>query len=322
MARLARGQPATRAEARARAARQRHLPSRARASSSSGADPYAALRERSGPARRSSSRASTAKNVTVRGDRRHARRRRRAQRSGAGRAAAAGGAPIWRRSLTRPPFEQLRAIYSRPGRNLELRQPLLLGDARVRLDPHRRLDAADPPGAGRVAAARRWSTALAALGVAVLVAALLAQLLLRPIHVIRSGLTRLGQGRVRRHARSADRTTSSASSARSSTPSAQQLSADRIAAGRAGGEPGVGGRAPRGRRGDVNPSGELLFAQSGDAARCCRRRARRRRRCATCVAADHPLRRLVEQTLASRQSRGPMSATFGDADGGEPASGC
>src|SRR4029077_4332558 len=37
-------------------------------------------------------------------------------------------------------------------------------------------------------------TALAALAVAVIVAMLLAQLLLRPIHVIRSGLTRLGRG--------------------------------------------------------------------------------------------------------------------------------
>src|SRR5437899_232486 len=38
------------------------------------------------------------------------------------------------------------------------------------------------------------ATAIAALAVAVVVAMLLAQLLLRPIHVIRSGLTRLGQG--------------------------------------------------------------------------------------------------------------------------------
>src|SRR5438128_10711898 len=38
------------------------------------------------------------------------------------------------------------------------------------------------------------ATAFAALAVAVLVATLLAQLLLRPIHVIRSGLTRLGRG--------------------------------------------------------------------------------------------------------------------------------
>src|SRR5207244_1440539 len=35
---------------------------------------------------------------------------------------------------------------------------------------------------------------MVALGIAVLVAALLAQLMLRPIHVIRSGLTRLGKG--------------------------------------------------------------------------------------------------------------------------------
>src|SRR5205823_7721768 len=38
------------------------------------------------------------------------------------------------------------------------------------------------------------ATALIALGIAVFVAMLLAQLLLRPIHVIRSGLTRLGRG--------------------------------------------------------------------------------------------------------------------------------
>jgi len=37
-------------------------------------------------------------------------------------------------------------------------------------------------------------TALAALAVSVLVATLLSQLFLRPIHMIRSGLTRLGQG--------------------------------------------------------------------------------------------------------------------------------
>src|SRR4029077_6441145 len=37
-------------------------------------------------------------------------------------------------------------------------------------------------------------TAIAALGIAVVVATLLSQLLLRPIHVIRSGLTRLGRG--------------------------------------------------------------------------------------------------------------------------------
>src|SRR5262249_56227744 len=30
------------------------------------------------------------------------------------------------------------------------------------------------------------------------------------------------------------------------------------------------------------------------------------------VPADHPMRRLSEQTLVSRQSRGPLSATFGD----------
>jgi hypothetical protein len=95
--------------------------------------------------------------------------------------------------LSRPALSQLVAIYSGQGRNLELQQPLLLGNSQfgslrigvstllIRQD----LDASLGPAT---------AAAFAALAVSVLVASLLAQLLLRPIHVIRSGLTRLGQG--------------------------------------------------------------------------------------------------------------------------------
>jgi len=95
--------------------------------------------------------------------------------------------------LSRSALSQLRAIYSGQGRNLELRQPLLLGTTEfgslhvgvstllIRQD----LDASLRPAI---------ATAFAALAVSVIVASLLAQLLLRPIHVIRSGLTRLGRG--------------------------------------------------------------------------------------------------------------------------------
>jgi signal transduction histidine kinase len=87
---------------------------------------------------------------------------------------------------------QLRAIYQTE-RMLEWRQPLLLGDrpfAEIRvalstLLARETLDESLAPAA---------YAALIALGGAILVAVALAQIVVRPIHVIRSGLSRLGQG--------------------------------------------------------------------------------------------------------------------------------
>ena len=89
--------------------------------------------------------------------------------------------------------EQLRVIYSRDGQTLEVRQPMLLGDQafgsiRIGLSTvlvRRELNGSLGPAI---------NIALVFLGIAVVVAALLAQLLLRPINVLRSGLTRLGKG--------------------------------------------------------------------------------------------------------------------------------
>ena len=87
----------------------------------------------------------------------------------------------------------LWSIYSDAGRTVEVRQPLLLeqqalGSIRVGVSTlliRRELDEALRPAL--------WTMAVA-LVIAVVVATLLAQLLLRPIHIIRSGLTRLGRG--------------------------------------------------------------------------------------------------------------------------------
>ena len=87
---------------------------------------------------------------------------------------------------------QLRAIYQTE-RMLEWRQPLLLGDrplAEIRvalstLLARETLDESLEPAS---------YAALLALGGAILVAVLLAQIVVRPIHVIRSGLSRLGKG--------------------------------------------------------------------------------------------------------------------------------
>ena len=93
--------------------------------------------------------------------------------------------------MARSPLDQLRAIYSGQGRNLEFTQPLLVNDTEfgaIRIGVSTLLVRSDLDKSLRPAAV----TALIALGVSIVGAMLLAQILLRPIHVIRSGLTRLG----------------------------------------------------------------------------------------------------------------------------------
>ena len=91
------------------------------------------------------------------------------------------------------PIAQARAIYTRGGRAYEFRIPLLLGTTEF--------------GSIRVGVSTLFiqkefektfttplTTVAAVLVGATLVAMLLAQLVLRPIHVIRSGLAKLGRG--------------------------------------------------------------------------------------------------------------------------------
>jgi signal transduction histidine kinase len=212
--------------------------------------------------------------------------------------------------LAREPLMQLQAIYSDRGRNLELRQPLFLTDnvefGSIRIGISTLLIRSDL----NASLGSALVTALLALTVAVFVAMLLAQLLLRPIHVIRSGLTRLGRGEfgVRLDLNQQDEfgelgTFFNAVSA--------QLSADRsqMAGQVANLESAVD------RLEDavaiVSPTGELLFANP--ALRVLLPEATAGSRLDWLVPSDHPLRRLTEQTLASRQSRGPLAATFADA---------
>ncbi len=90
-------------------------------------------------------------------------------------------------------WNQLMTLYSRDSHTLEFRQPLTLdnaafGSVRIGVSTlllRQELDEALKPA---------LYTSAAALMIAVIVAAILAQIVLRPIHVIRSGLTRLGKG--------------------------------------------------------------------------------------------------------------------------------
>jgi signal transduction histidine kinase len=95
--------------------------------------------------------------------------------------------------LTHGALAQLRAVYA--DRTLEVTQPLLMGDRQfgsIRMGVSPLLIRSD------LREALQPALALAALALAIALAgsSLLAQWLLRPIHVIRSGLTRIGRGEV------------------------------------------------------------------------------------------------------------------------------
>jgi signal transduction histidine kinase len=205
-------------------------------------------------------------------------------------------------------LSQIRAIYSGQGRNLEFRQPLRLGDREfgsIRIGVSTLLIREDLKASLRPA----FVAALAALSVAVIVATLLAQLLLRPIHVIRSGLTRLGRGELgvrldlNQHDEFGELGTFF------NTISAQ-LSADRshMAGQVANLESAV--ERLEDAVAMVSPRGELLFANP--AMRALLPDASTGASLNDLVPAGHPLRRLAEHTLATRQSRGPMSVIFSD----------
>jgi signal transduction histidine kinase len=210
--------------------------------------------------------------------------------------------------LERPPMAQLLTIYSSHGQNLELRQPLLLGDREIgsirigvsTLLIRQNLNASLGPA---------LAISGAALGLSVFGAMLLAQLLLRPIHVIRSGLTRLGKGEFGVQLNLTEQDEFGELGTFFNTVS-EQLSADRsqMAGQVANLESAV--ERLEDAVAIVNARGELLFVNP----------AMRTLMPATVPGAsldallprNHSLRQLFEQTLVSRQSRGPLSATFGE----------
>jgi signal transduction histidine kinase len=214
--------------------------------------------------------------------------------------------------LAKRAFEELAAIYSGQGRNLEFRQPLLLGNTAfgsIRIGVSTLLIRQDLDLSLRPAIA----TAFAALAVAVIVAMLLAQLLLRPIHVIRSGLTRLGRGEldVRLDLDQSDEFGELGTFFNAVTA---QLSADRsqMAGQVANLESAV--EHLEDALAIVSPRGELLFANP--AMRTLLPKAAPGIVLSQLVPADHAVVRLSEQTLMTCQSRGPLSATFPDARAG------
>ena len=208
--------------------------------------------------------------------------------------------------LGRSAFAQLAAVYSGQGRNLELRQPLRLGDrdiGSIRIGVSTLLIRQDLD----VSLGPAFMTALAALAVSVIVAVILAQFLLRPIHVIRSGLFRLGRGEfdVRLDL---DRDDEFGELGTFFNTVSARLSADRSQmAGQVANlesavehlEDAVVIVNPRREVLFVNPAMQVLLPGVAPGASI-----------DGLVEPEHLLRRLVDQTLATRQSHGPLLAVF------------
>jgi signal transduction histidine kinase len=202
------------------------------------------------------------------------------------------------------PYAKLREIYTGDGRTLEVRETLKRGDEEfgsIRIGVstllmRRELDELF------------WAalfTVAAALGIAVFVAGVFAQLLLRPIHVLRSGLTRLGKGEfgVRLDLPPGDEFGELGDFFNTVS---QQLSADRslLAGQKANLQTAV--EHLEDAVALFNPSGELLF--SNPAMQPTLPADAIGRALQGLLPNGHPYRTLVEETLATRRSRGPVQS--------------
>lgn len=198
-------------------------------------------------------------------------------------------------------LDQLQVIYARDTGTHEVRLPMMLDDqafGSIRIGISTLLLREELNAALRPA----LITAGIALGVAVLFAALLAQIFLRPIHVLRSGLTRLGQGEfgVTLDLPPGDEFGELGSFFNAVS---QQLSEDRSQ--QAGRETPL--QAAVENLEDavalVNPAGLLLFVNPAMQRETGARAAGQP--LADVLGPDHPYRRLVEATLETRRSQGP-----------------
>ncbi len=201
-------------------------------------------------------------------------------------------------------LEQLRAVYS--DRTLEVREKILAGD-RVFVEIRIGISTLLVQGELESGLQTAIGTIIGALIVSSLIAVLLSQWMLRPIHVIQSGLTRLGRGELDVRLDLPEHEFKDLGS------SFDAVSAQISALGRAG----VSADTSRpGASTDLESVMEnledavALFAPGGDLIFC---------NSAMNVllpvpyqelAPDHPVRMIVERTLAGRKPQGPVSITL------------
>ena len=198
---------------------------------------------------------------------------------------------------------QLRAIYTPGGRTFEIRRPLLMGTSAfgsIRVGVSTllvRQDVADNVGP-------TLRTAVLVIVGSSLIAMLLAQVLLRPIHLIRSGLTRLGRGETGVTLDLPQQDEFGDLGASFNAVSAR-LAADRS---RLAGQQSTFESVVEHLEDAVamvSPAGELLFANH--VMRAALPPDRAAGAISALLPAGHPYRTLVEETIATGESRGPLT---------------
>ncbi len=204
------------------------------------------------------------------------------------------------------PLAQLTAVYS--DRTFEVRQPVLFGqrEGSIRIGVSTLLVRNELGEAMR----RAVQTAVLALLVSTLVALVLSQWMLRPIHVIQSGLSRLGRGELD------VRLDLPGQEFRDLGSSFDAISAQLAAVGNAsraevhsdgGLRQGTDLESVMENLEDAvalfSPSGEVIFSNSAMRALAIEKLPR-----------EHEARKLVERTLAGRKSQGPVAVSFARAD--------
>jgi signal transduction histidine kinase len=222
-------------------------------------------------------------------------------------------APIGSRNA----LEQLDAVYS--DRLFEIRQPMVsennepFGSIRIGVSM------ALVRGELRQAMRRAAGTVVVALLVSSLVAMLLAQWMLRPIHVIQSGLSRLGRGEL-------DVTLDLPGQEFRDLGTSFEAVSAQLSAVRAKPVPGASTdfESVMENLEDAvalfSPSGELIFINT--AMRAVLPEIGREETPESLLAAlpkSHPVRGLVERTLAGRESQGPVSLAITGGEEAEPS---
>lgn len=211
-----------------------------------------------------------------------------------------GPQPILQALIDASAWSQLRGIYSPPA-TLDVQMPVELdGEAfgLIRVGISTRLLRQELGEAIRPA----LIAAAIALGAAIMIAALLARLVLRPIHVLRSGLTRLGQGEFGVLLDLPPGDEFGELGAYFNDVS-RQLSTDRAQPGGQRKGPPPRAERPEDAVALFGPEGELLFADSGMAALLPAESLGRT--AADLLPKGDLIRTMLETTFASRTSQGP-----------------
>jgi signal transduction histidine kinase len=211
--------------------------------------------------------------------------------------------------LNQGSLQLLRAVYS--DRTFEIREPLLLGDkdfGSIRIGVSTLLVKHELREALRTA----LQNVLLALLISTLVAMLLAQWMLRPIHVIQSGLTRLGRGEldVRLELPEGEEFKGLGTSFDAVSAQLSAVRAKSLTSGSADFESVVENLEDAVAL--FSPDGELIFCNPAMGSVLPQFASAETRRLDDMAPPDNPVRQLIERTLAAHRSQGPVSVALAE----------